>query len=189
MEAGKCSSIPANQPSRQQNSRQSVTMYNGVNNKSLLLDSLGLFVVRIIQLLSVLTIHQSKRENGSFKKSVFLFQLSQLETPEKGLTVQGNLSSLQEAASFESSRQYEISQFNEQHSYSNKQSFSDKFRSSLQRYSSGMSVKHSQQCGYSFVFLKTAVFKTRSPKCVVKNNSIVEESAQRSWITRISRNV
>jgi hypothetical protein len=43
MEAGKFSSIPANQPSRQQNSRQSVTIYNGVNNKSLLLDSLGLF--------------------------------------------------------------------------------------------------------------------------------------------------
>jgi hypothetical protein len=112
-----------------------------------------------------------------------LFQLSQLETPEKGLTVQGNLSSIQEAASFESSRQYEISQFNEQHSYGNKHTFSDKFRSSLQRYSSGMSVRHSQQCG-SFLFLKKAVFKTRSPKCVVKTHSMFDESAQRSWITR-----
>lgn len=37
---------------------------------------------------------------------------------------------------------------------------------------------------YPFVFLKTAVFKTLSPKCVVKTNSMFDESAQRSWITR-----
>jgi uncharacterized protein (DUF924 family) len=64
MKAGKFFSIPANQPSRQQNSRQSVTMYKGVNNKSLRLHSLGLFCVAdhpITRCTNVSSIEERKR--------------------------------------------------------------------------------------------------------------------------------
>ncbi|XP_057374753.1 uncharacterized protein LOC130695607 [Daphnia carinata] len=37
---------------------------------------------------------------------------------------------------------------------------------------------------YPYVFLKTAILKTRSAKCEVNANAMFDEGAQRSWITR-----
>jgi hypothetical protein len=100
MEAVQLSSIPANQPSKQQNSKQSViTMYNGVNNGKPTFRFPCVFCSAdhpVAQCTNVLSIEDSRRV---VQEKRLLFQLSQLETPEKELPFQGNLSSQETAYS------------------------------------------------------------------------------------------
>jgi hypothetical protein len=76
------------------------------------------FVVLIIQLRNVLTSYQSKKEERSFKRSVFASTVSARDI-KKRIAGPRHLSSLQKATSYDSSRQHANIQFQQQASKTN----------------------------------------------------------------------